>query len=660
MSNSYEITCETPMVEPDERLKIKLYDYQKSALYLYKEAELNFSEICLKIPVGTGKTIITLAHIMYNKLDNYISRPKYIIKPKNLITSNLICVGNSVFNQWKRSITDYTDLKVMYIKTYKDLQKLFDLMESKNKTGLIDLGYDVILVKKSTIKADTLKLPYDYKYGKYTNLSYKKKHKLIDMFGIYKKHYWKRVIFDDYEYDVRFFDIVGLKTIFISATTAPLNINNIEEFNYYGKRNKLRNGSYNSCKILINDKYVNDVIKMPKYFVNNIVIKCSDDKVLEILASLDLNESNDIYEMINSNSINDVKNKYGIIATNVKDIFLKILNDTYELYIQSGNIIDFIIYQFEEVLNGLKVDNNYDYTKKNLSNFKDIKYKNEKIIDMLNKEKQANIELNRKYGSSIERMKSKISQNSCPICDVEINAKSFIIMNCCQSTFCTVCITKQLKKRGKHTTCPNCRKLVKINEIIIVSENVNLEDIINEEVYNDDDEEEEDKEEEIDPYIFDKDFNKKINILLKILLNDIDSNLYTTTTNLKYKNVVNGINIMPDKKIRKIIIFVKYNQITNEIKSALKKYNVRYSYLQGSATSIQNTINDFTNSDNNEVLLLSSIKYANGINIQSATDIVLLNKVLNSGDESQIIGRAQRIGRTSNLKIWNVLNSNEV
>jgi len=47
------------------------------------------------------------------------------------------------------------------------------------------------------------------------------------------------------------------------------------------------------------------------------------------------------------------------------------------------------------------------------------------------------------------------------------------------------------------------------------------------------------------------------------------------------------------------------------------------------------------------------------MNLQNTTDIVLLHKT-NASMKDQVIGRAQRPGRTSQLRVWELLHCNEV
>ena len=68
-------------------------------------------------------------------------------------------------------------------------------------------------------------------------------------------------------------------------------------------------------------------------------------------------------------------------------------------------------------------------------------------------------------------------------------------------------------------------------------------------------------------------------------------------------------------------------------------------------------IERFKNNDIN-VLLLNTEYYGTGLNLQFATDIVLYHRFTKEFEE-QIIGRAQRMGRTTKLNVYYLMYENE-
>tara|TARA_B100001564_G_C20666587_1_gene684097 strand:+ start:608 stop:1081 length:474 start_codon:yes stop_codon:yes gene_type:complete len=105
----------------------------------------------------------------------------------------------------------------------------------------------------------------------------------------------------------------------------------------------------------------------------------------------------------------------------------------------------------------------------------------------------------------------------------------------------------------------------------------------------------------------------------------------------------------------RILIFSEYDSSFTEIENLLRKHAMKYSRLKGNG--INRSVDEYRNG-NLQVLLVNSTAYGSGLNLENTTDVVLFHKMDND-IESQVIGRAQRPGRTTQLKAWYLLNKNE-
>jgi len=83
---------------------------------------------------------------------------------------------------------------------------------------------------------------------------------------------------------------------------------------------------------------------------------------------------------------------------------------------------------------------------------------------------------------------------------------------------------------------------------------------------------------------------------------------------------------------------------------------LKYATIKGN--SVNETIRKYR-SDELDALLVNSRNYGSGLNLENTTDVILFHKFENQL-EQQIIGRAQRPGRTSVLNVWYLLNENEM
>lgn len=216
--------------------------------------------------------------------------------------------------------------------------------------------------------------------------------------------------------------------------------------------------------------------------------------------------------------------------------------------------------------------------------------------------------INEKIASLTERkniMEEKIKSyatEACPICYSDFENPA--VMKCCGNLFCIPCLTRV---KG---VCPMCRCTFVLADLNVILK------------------EKKDKKE------------KK-----KIEENELLS---------KDKNLINLIKKKPNGKF---LIFSCYENTNDKISKILKEENIAYSKLLGSSGSINNIINKFNGSELN-VLLLNAQYYGSGLNLQMATDIIIYHE-MNIELETQIIGRAQRIGRTEPLNVYYLLHDNE-
>lgn len=100
---------------------------------------------------------------------------------------------------------------------------------------------------------------------------------------------------------------------------------------------------------------------------------------------------------------------------------------------------------------------------------------------------------------------------------------------------------------------------------------------------------------------------------------------------------------------RKFLIFSEYSESFDNIQNLLLKLNIDFKLFD--TTQVMGEMPP-------TVSLLNINDYGAGINMTFATDIIICHRVLNSMLH-QIIGRAQRLDRTSQLRVWYLLYDNE-
>lgn len=214
----------------------------------------------------------------------------------------------------------------------------------------------------------------------------------------------------------------------------------------------------------------------------------------------------------------------------------------------------------------------------------------------------------------INSIKAKLQDsNTCTICYDDLSNDT--ITPCCKSKFCFECISTWLM--GGNNTCPFCRHKISMESLIVVSEDAGGGAPAPE------------KDELLSK-------NENLDILIKKCL-EKDTPM-------------------------KMLIFSDFSNSFNSITGILSKYNLKYSMIKGSGSTINKTVGNFKSNqgaDKIDVLMLNADFCAAGINLENATDIVFYH-MMSSTKTTQIIGRGQRPGRKQSLNVWKLCYENEI
>ena len=204
----------------------------------------------------------------------------------------------------------------------------------------------------------------------------------------------------------------------------------------------------------------------------------------------------------------------------------------------------------------------------------------------------------------IEERVTGCENKTCPIC--ACNVTSPALTPCCKNVFCMKCISMSLDYSKE---CPMCRNPLQLSKLnIIVSEKVN-------------------------------------------------SDGKDTVLPTKIQNIIKLLEENPDKRV---MIFSEFTnaQAFIELKDKLKEMNIKYEVPYGSSGRISNIIKRYKEDKEHRVLLLNANCFGAGLNLQFTDEIYIFHRM--SVDlENQVIGRAQRMGRTTALNIHYMCYENE-
>lgn len=204
---------------------------------------------------------------------------------------------------------------------------------------------------------------------------------------------------------------------------------------------------------------------------------------------------------------------------------------------------------------------------------------------------------------ALDNLKQKIErdteEDTCPLCFEEY--KEQVLTYCCKSVLCSSCVKRLYQTTQK---CPYCRKILDMKEMAISSKS------------------------ECPKYT---DNRTKLEIAIELILN---------------------------KKESKFILFSEFNNSFDSIKESLIKKGISVAEVKGTSDSKQKSIKLFKEGKI-QVLFLNSRNDGSGIDLPEATDIILYHKMSSPSIETQVLGRALRLGRTSKLTVHRLLYTEE-
>jgi superfamily II DNA/RNA helicase len=107
----------------------------------------------------------------------------------------------------------------------------------------------------------------------------------------------------------------------------------------------------------------------------------------------------------------------------------------------------------------------------------------------------------------------------------------------------------------------------------------------------------------------------------------------------------------------KFLVFSRYDNPFDQIANACASEGITIRQVKGNKDVVNSIINSFE-SGTTRVLFLNSLYSGAGLNIISASHVVLLHS-MTSEEQKQIVGRAYRLGRTEELNLVRLIHPGE-
>ncbi len=643
----YELDENSPMIKHPNGLKIKLKPHQLTSIYAMKELEKNASIVidkpditsglyqCIKYnldnnefvnstfimetnsailadKVGSGKTYMIIGLILITPIPTIHNRfvlgsdhfSIRMISSNESESVNLIVVPHNLANQWA-SFMDNSDLSYVKFNTISDFDVFFDIDYVIDKTPVPNCP--LVIYQKSR-KKNIL----DKKIKKKVNKSGSKtihnsnipkivyERKILNPKKV-SKYLKKKNVFilniNRYKFFKQIFQNIKWARVIIDEMDSASIPNT---FNEFGNFNWFLTATpqsifYKSCR-----RYVNKIFGNHQDLLNYFIVK-------------NKNEYIDMSIILPKPHIFFVQTLLRRVVSVIQDL---IPSDVLNL-VNAGNMKEAII----KLNCGMDTEENIinvltEKIKKELHNLNaELEYTRTIIPTDENTHQQKIKKLEEdiarckvRLDTVHERMES-IKNECCFICADNFDTPA--ILSCCKNVFCLKCLLESLKNNNK---CPYCRQTIKSNN---------------------------------DYYVIGKSFKKtakksesKFNTMDKM---DVLEKILSYIS----KNI----------KSPRILIFSDYAKTFENIIKYISRADLSHALLSGVPSHITNIINEF-NSGTINVLMLDSQHYGSGLNLQMCDYLILFHR-MESNLETQVIGRAHRFGRKTNLRIIYLIDENE-
>lgn len=416
------------------------------------------------------------------------------------------------------------------------------------------------------------------------------------------------------------------------------------------------------------------------------IVYNASDVYADIMNELMVDDSNKdtIVNAIHAGDYTVISKEFNVMNNNIHDVVHKLLGTNMDAYIKNITDIDYLtnvldvwdeipfnrdnLYTKEDILDGAQIENRYDGLWKI-------------VTDTLNHIKNNNNKLTIK----LDNIRDTFQKQVCQLCYSD-DSTDKAVFTCNNSGYeqsiitCINCIgeyTRGSVVGTKFTAkCIICSKHnVGLSDFLFISKDVDLDAIVNTDV----DKILDSVDEHIDvlnwkQYIR---FNKE-DAVMDILNGNIPVKSYNVNVNLT--NIMKGNTVLPNAPYRKVIIVTSNNVLCYKLFSLLTSKGLNPVILDGDYEKINSIVEDFNmvqdfdevtsdnkyyignaygNSDMDRILIINTTEYAAGLNLQTATDMIICHHLLNISEESQVVGRIIRSGMLYHTNIWYILGISE-
>lgn len=622
----------------------------------------------LSEPFGSGKTLIILGLIIYRQYPtpyikyavatNSRDGPDIIVqrKYKNILRPNIIFCGSSVAIQWENAVHKFTNLRCFLIISVHDIKALIRMIENYiNKVNTKINDYDIIIVKNGLMTSKFKMQGYVEKKNTAT------KAYIFNVISNICKSYgctFARLIIDDIDtisIPQNCGTIPSLFTWVVSGSTGivpmehpeipkDFNLGQFLDYNDYNMSKIQSDLVWNIFNISCANKFTELCINCGKPTFYLYEFSNLNDGTISLIKILDA----DISEMLNGDAIETAAREAGITTSSVSEMFKKLLDKEYNLFDKLTKYQNYLEYIESNDLD----DIDEIISLSDIQAMVKVRFNYRNLQTLVRSEIKINKVALEKASVKINRVKQNIAEGVCEICYSDLQLETCAISKCCGQVLCALCAFK-CSRFGQCNEqfigiCSKCNTKINVNDSFIILgknfDHTKISDLTYEVI-----------EEPIIPEENIKVYNK-IDVLMQIVQSNIT--YARRETNIEIENILRGTAILPEAPVKTIVVYAAYDETILDISTRFDAEGIKYKRLLGTANQKSNIVEQFNNKEI-QVLLLKTSRDCAGLNLQSASDLVFMHKVIDSNIERQAVGRLLRYGRTTAATFHYLLYQNE-
>ena len=610
-STTVVLTAASPRQRPHPDCNIRLWDHQAALVQKCVEMESKrVRHVALVDRPGAGKTNVILSLIL-ETLRSDVRVISSVFGFKSAVKSTtLIVVPHNILTQWVDSLSRFSSsIRVGIVGDYAAVCRLRESSGGRESSGLAGLEYDVLLTT-------TLFLP---------SLS-------MLTFG--------RVVYDEVDSitEILMRSVASTKTTYYVSATADAFVSKVSGGNYDSRSDMSKDIAAGVVNVSCDAAFLDSSIRLPEPIARTIrVTNHLVDNVLSgIVTEHDIGALNALaYSKLSFDSTLTLD---GSSAASVSNVVTTLLRDSATTADRaSATLADLeaavkkVVAEADARIGLLR------FQKASEAAIRLVVLDSDATLEALNGDIRKNSELKARHEATSAAVRERLVASSCCLVCYEEIQLAKVVTKCCKHAFCEPCM---IAWQRRSTSCPMCQEQL----VGFVLVNLAVSSV------KDDSSVKAGSSVKDDSAVKDDDSRPR---------DDGEPDFETQRDKLVVIRELLTWRLRQEGDRFRAIIFSSYDDTFKSVVRELREIGMEHVEFDGGNVAALDAAQREFVSGRKKVLLVNAAFYCAGMNLQAASDVVLMHR-MEPATEKQVIGRAQRPGREGTLRVWSVRHQNEM